>query len=612
MATVPSTSKDANHHSRQHETEANMHYPKGYVAAAQNAFMGVDETDALIWEQRYFLPAALNYVSAVSAPPTEVGGDIYVLSDAVGAVHADWDGCAKDDWVRYNTAADLWYPITPLEGFVFFNKTDNALYSYDGSTWNASGGAGTVTSVSGIANRITSTGGAAPVIDISATFEALLEKVANKDASGGYAGLTALKINFKNVANTFISFFTNTNTAARTYTFKDADGTIAFTSDITGTNSGTNTGDETAARIGALINGSSAATPNDADLVATAESSVLKKITWTNVKTFLKTYFDAIYQAILTAANVHTFVDSLTGMTTPVDADRMIIVDNSASLAKKITWANLKATLWGTTTTMTAAINEKQGADIASAGTTDIGAATGNFIHVTGTTTITALGTVQAGTRRIVKFTGALTLTHNATSLILPGSANILTVAGDTAEFISLGSGNWICVCYQPVSNTYNILSPVKRTVTISHTGTTAETKIFSQKINAGTFKANDIFYWFMQIGATVNANNKVYKVYFNDSDDISSSPTQVATYTLTNAGLIVMFDRHMIFKNAVGTQEIISSTTSIANYLTPSTSAHSTPAIDFTVDQYFCVSVALANAADTAYIHAIKSDIHR
>ena len=38
---------------------------------------------------------------------------------------------------------------------------------------------GTVTSVSGTANRITSTGGATPVIDISATFEALLGKVAN-------------------------------------------------------------------------------------------------------------------------------------------------------------------------------------------------------------------------------------------------------------------------------------------------------------------------------------------------------------------------------------------------------------------------------------------------
>ena len=49
----------------------------------------------------------------------------------------------------------------------------------------------------------------------------------------------------RNVANTFSSAFTNTNTAARTYTLKDAAGTLAFVSDITGTNSGTNTGDQT-------------------------------------------------------------------------------------------------------------------------------------------------------------------------------------------------------------------------------------------------------------------------------------------------------------------------------------------------------------------------------
>lgn len=95
-----------------------------------------------------------------------------------------------------------------------------------------------------------------------------------------------------------------------------------------------------------------------------------------------------------------------------------------------------------------AAFNEAQGADIASATTCDIGAATGTYVKVTGTTTITGLGTVQAGTRRIVEFTGILTLTHNGTSLILPTAANITTAAGDVATFVSLGSGNWKCSGY--------------------------------------------------------------------------------------------------------------------------------------------------------------------
>lgn len=87
-----------------------------------------------------------------------------------------------------------------------------------------------------------------------------------------------------------------------------------------------------------------------------------------------------------------------------------------------------------------------KGADIASASSIDLGAATGEFVTVTGTTTITSLGTVDAGIARTVHFSGALTITHNATSLILPGGRNIITVAGDVAQFRSLGSGNWRCV----------------------------------------------------------------------------------------------------------------------------------------------------------------------
>jgi len=109
---------------------------------------------------------------------------------------------------------------------------------------------------------------------------------------------------------------------------------------------------------------------------------------------------------------------------------------------------------WSTAQVYGNEVNHAKGADIASATTTDIGAATGNFVHITGTVTITGLGTIQAGTIRIVRFADILTLTHNATSLILPGTANITTAANDIAVFVSEGSGNWRCVSYVKADGT--------------------------------------------------------------------------------------------------------------------------------------------------------------
>lgn len=54
----------------------------------------------------------------------------------------------------------------------------------------------------------------------------------SKDTSNGIPGLTLLKISFMNVAATIKSFFTNSNTVARTYTFPDKDLTVAGTVDL--------------------------------------------------------------------------------------------------------------------------------------------------------------------------------------------------------------------------------------------------------------------------------------------------------------------------------------------------------------------------------------------
>lgn len=95
-----------------------------------------------------------------------------------------------------------------------------------------------------------------------------------------------------------------------------------------------------------------------------------------------------------------------------------------------------------------AALWEK-GADIASSGTISIGE--GGYFHVTGAVTITDIdpATDKAGREFTLVFDSILTLTYNATTLILPTSANIITAAGDSATFVSEGSDAVRCIEYQ-------------------------------------------------------------------------------------------------------------------------------------------------------------------
>lgn len=104
--------------------------------------------------------------------------------------------------------------------------------------------------------------------------------------------------------------------------------------------------------------------------------------------------------------------------------------------------------------------------DVASAATCDIGAAESMNVRITGTAGISSFGTAAAGVRRHLRFAGALTITHNTTSLILPGGGNINVAAGDTAEVMSLGDGNWIMV--RPPFAKSGAAAPEKRQTVLS------------------------------------------------------------------------------------------------------------------------------------------------
>ena len=132
-------------------------------------------------------------------------------------------------------------------------------------------------------------------------------------------------------------------------------------------------------------------------------------------------------------------------------------IPESISIAS-LTTTNLTTTNL-TTTNLTAAgsatisgnLKLSKGADIASAAALALGT-DGNYFDVTGTTTITSISTAGIGTVIKLHFDDALTLTHDATNLILPSEANITTVAGDEAEFIEYAAGDWRCINYSKAS----------------------------------------------------------------------------------------------------------------------------------------------------------------
>jgi hypothetical protein len=123
-------------------------------------------------------------------------------------------------------------------------------------------------------------------------------------------------------------------------------------------------------------------------------------------------------------------------------------------------------------------IQWSQGADVASAAALAV-LTDGNYFDVTGTTTITSINTTGgAGTQIKLHFDGALTLTHHATNLILPGGANITTAAGDEAEFIEYGAGTYRCTNYTKADGTAVVSSGAGGWVTLRNVALSADSSV--------------------------------------------------------------------------------------------------------------------------------------
>jgi hypothetical protein len=187
---------------------------------------------------------------------------------------------------------------------------------------------------------------------------------------------------------------------------------------------------------------------------------------------------------------------------------------------------------------------------LASATIADIGGQNSMFVEISGTTTITSFGTNYNGPR-FLRFSGALTLTHNASTLILPDGANITTAAGDTCIALPT-SGGWYVSAYSRVGSSNLILSAAN-----GYGSTNGAIKRYSTVL---TYQGTDITYVdSAALGASITINTPgVYAI----SMQAVSTPQTFHGFSLntTQPTLGLPF---------INTSDILAMTTATANFHT-------------------------------------------
>jgi hypothetical protein len=162
-------------------------------------------------------------------------------------------------------------------------------------------------------------------------------------------------------------------------------------------------------------------------------------------------------------------------------------------------------------------------------------------VHITGTTTITAI-TIPSGAERTLVFDGILTLTNGA-NLILPTGANIVTAAGDSCKVRGDGAAARVVTYTRANGRALAVTPPAL--VLLATLTPTAAANVESLNVFTSTYDAYKIVFEGL-LPATAAAirmrfaNGGVVDVFFganNNTDSAGTGTTGTFEIANTNVG---------------------------------------------------------------------------